>query len=112
MSQNVATVRSSTPATVQSAANTASAITLTAVAGVSHHITSLDVTVDATVTNMAVTLTEAGTTKHAWRMTGTGALIKVCDSPLRFAPGKEIVLNVAAGGGTVVTVANLASFTQ
>jgi hypothetical protein len=82
------------------------------VAGQAHHVTSVDVTVSATVTNVAVTLTEGGTTRHEWRLTGTDAFVKTFDSPLRFAPNKEVVLNIAAGGAGVVTVANLASYTQ
>lgn len=110
--QNIVTPRPSIASTVQSAANTASAITLAAVAGAAHHVTSISVTVDATVTNMAVTLTDGGTVKHAWRLTGTGGMHKEFPSPLRLTAGAEVVLNVAAGGGTVVTVANLAHFCQ
>lgn len=112
MSQSIASIRASKSATIISTAATASAITLAAQAAVAHHVTAIEVTVSAAVTNMAVTLTDNAVVIREWRMTGTGALIVQFASPLRLAPGMAGVLNVASGGGAVVTVANLASYTQ
>ncbi len=103
-------------ATQDSAANAAQTLTKAAVAGKKHCITALSVAVSgaAAAADITVTLKDGATV--IWKgVVGTGArgmgLIKDFLFPLVLSENSAANLEVAAGGASVVTTANLTGYT-
>lgn len=104
-----------------SEANTAKTITVAAVAGKSHYVTSFEVVIKAAaaVTDIDIVLTQdaAGTPVVLWSTVigaaaavGTRAFVSF-PQPIKVTAGKTVDLVIDAGGASVVTVGNVAGFT-
>jgi hypothetical protein len=95
------------------AADTAAVVTLAAAGeGVSHVITGIYFGYDDTPTGGSLTVTDGGSTVFQIPVTAAGAGFIPFDPPLKGTANSEVVVTLAAGGGSVSGAVNVNCWTE